>query len=240
VQRLFRRYHRFGDLAARDELFERFLPLARGLARRYQRGTEPHDDLAQVASIALLGAIDRFDPERGREFTTFAVPTIAGELKRYYRDHCWAIKVSRGDKDRAVALNRSIDELSTRCGHSPTPAELAAHAGFSVAQVNAALELGAAAWPSSLDEPSGPGDDEVTTIADTLVFHDPTLEAVEHRDLVARSVRDLEPRERRVLYLRYVEDLTQAEIVRRIGLSQMQVSRILQAALEHSREHART
>jgi RNA polymerase sigma-B factor len=238
VKRLFRRYHRFGDLAARDELFERFLPLARGLARRYQRGAEPHDDLAQVASIALLGAIDRFDPERGREFTTFAVPTIAGELKRYYRDHCWAMKVSRGDKDRAVALNRSIDELAARCGRSPTPAELAAHAGFSVAQVLAALELAGAAWPSSLDDPGGPGDDDAGTIADTLVFDDPTLEAVERRDLVARSVRGLEPRERRVLYLRFVEDLTQAEIGRRIGVSQMQVSRILTAALEHSRERA--
>jgi RNA polymerase sigma-B factor len=234
VQRLFRRYHRFGDLAARDELFERFLPLAHGLARRYQRGAEPHDDLAQVASIALLGAIDRFDPERGREFTTFAVPTIAGELKRHYRDHCWAMKVSRGDKDRAVALNRCIDQLSTRLGRPPTPAELAAHTGFTLAQVHAALEVTAAAWPSSLDEPTSPGDDEPTTIAETLVFDDPTLEAVERRDLVARSVRGLEPRERRVLYLRFVEDLTQAEIGQRIGLSQMQVSRILHAALEHA------
>jgi RNA polymerase sigma-B factor len=234
VQRLFRRYHRFGDLAARDELFERFLPLARGLARRYQRGAEPHDDLAQVASIALLGAIDRFDPERGRAFTTFAVPTIAGELKRYYRDFGWAMKVSRGDKDRAVTLNRSIDELSTRCGRSPTRAELAAHAGLTLTQVDAALELAAAAWPASLDEPAGQ-DDEPSTLGDTLVGDDPTLEAVERRDLVARSVRGLGPRERRVLYLRFVEDLTQAEIGRRIGLSQMQVSRILSAALERSR-----
>jgi RNA polymerase sigma-B factor len=236
VQRLFRRYHRFGDLAARDELFERFLPLARGLARRYQRGAEPHDDLAQVASIALLGAIDRFDPERGREFTTFAVPTIAGELKRYYRDFGWAMKVSRGDKDRVLMLNRSIAELSTRCGHSPTRAELAAHAGLTLEQVDAALALATAAWPDSLDEPGVRDDDEPASPADALVGEDPTLEAVERRDLVARSVRGLDPRERHVLYLRFVEDLTQAEIGRRIGLSQMQVSRILAAALERSRE----
>jgi RNA polymerase sigma-B factor len=238
VQRLFRRYARFGDLAARDELFERFLPLARGLARRYQRGTEPYEDLAQVASIALLKAIDRFDPERGREFTTFAVPTIAGELKRHYRDYGWALKVPRGDKDRVVAINRSVEALSTRCGRSPTPAEVAADTHLTIEQVLAGLELAAAAWPSSLDEPTSPSDDEPGTLGDTLVWEDPTVDLVERRDLVARSVRRLSPRERRVLYLRFVEDLTQAEIGAQIGLSQMQVSRILRTALERSREAA--
>ena len=238
MQRLFRRYARFGDLAARDELFERFLPLARGLARRYQRGTESYEDLAQVASIALLGAIDRFDPERGREFTTFAVPTIAGELKRYYRDYAWALKVPRGDKDRVVAINRSVEALATRSGRSPTPAEVAADTKLTIEQVLAGLELAAAAWPSSLDEPSSPSDDDPPTLGDTLVWEDPTLDLVERRDLVARSVQPLAPRERRVLYLRFVEDLTQAEIGARIGLSQMQVSRVLRTALERSREAA--
>jgi RNA polymerase sigma-B factor len=167
------------------------------------------------------------------------VPTISGELKRHYRDHCWALKVSRGDKDRLVTLNRSIEQLSTRCGHAPTPAELAAHARMTVEQVLAALQLATAAWPDSLDEPSGPDDDEPAGLADREHGDDPTLETVERRDLVVRTVRDLDPRERRVLYLRFVEDLTQAEIGRRIGVSQMQVSRILRAALEHSRERAR-
>jgi RNA polymerase sigma-B factor len=209
VQRLFRRYARFGDLAARDELFERFLPLARGLARRYHRGTEPLDDLVQVASIGLLGAIRRFDPERGREFTTFAIPTIVGELKRYYRDYGWAMKVSRGDKDRVVALNHSIEELSTRVGRSPTPRELADHTEMSLEEVLAGLELAAAAWPASLEESGGRADGEPCTIS-----------------------------EQRVLYLRFVEDLTQTEIGDRIGVSQMQVSRILRTALERSRECA--
>jgi RNA polymerase sigma-B factor len=238
VQRLFRRYARFGDLAARDELFERFLPLARGLARRYHRGTEPLDDLVQVASIGLLGAIRRFDPERGREFTTFAIPTIVGELKRYYRDYGWAMKVSRGDKDRVVALNRSIEELSTRVGRSPTPRELADHTDMSLEEVLAGLELAAAAWPASLEDSGGRADGEPCTISEAVGGDDATLELVECRDVVERSVRGLSRREQRVLYLRFVEDLTQTEIGDRIGVSQMQVSRILRTALERSRECA--
>jgi RNA polymerase sigma-B factor len=238
VQRLFRRYARFGDLAARDELFERFLPLARGLARRYHRGTEPLDDLVQVASIGLLNAIVRFDPERGREFTTYAIPTIVGELKRYYRDYGWAMKVSRGDKDRVVALNRAVEELSGRRGRSPTPRELADHATMSLEDVLRTLELSAAAWPASLEEPSDRSDGEPCTLGESVGGEDPRLELVESRDVVERTVRTLSEREHRVLYLRFVEDLTQSEIGDRIGVSQMQVSRILRRALERSREHA--
>jgi len=238
VQRLFRRHVRFGDLAARDELFERFLPLARGLARRYHRGTEPLDDLVQVASIGLLNAIARFDPERGREFTTYAIPTIVGELKRYYRDYGWAMKVPRGDKDRVVALNRAIEELSTRHGRSPTPEELAAHATMSLEDVLGALELAAAAWPASLEESSERRDGEPCTIGESIGEEDATLDLVECRDVVERSVRGLDEREHRVLHLRFVEDLTQSEIGERIGVSQMQVSRILRRALERSREQA--
>jgi RNA polymerase sigma-B factor len=238
VQRLFRRYARFDDLAARDELFERFLPLARGLARRYHRGTEPLDDLVQVASIGLLAAIRRFDPERGREFTTFAIPTIVGELKRYYRDYGWAMKVPRGDKDRVVTLNRAIEDLSTRGGRSPTPAELAEHTDMTLEQVLSGLELAAAAWPASLEDSGGRADDEPCTIRDAIGADDATLDLVECRDVVERSVRGLSAREQRVLYLRFVEDLTQTEIGDRIGVSQMQVSRILRAALERSRANA--
>jgi RNA polymerase sigma-B factor len=238
VQRLFRRYARFGDLAARDELLERFLPLARGLARRYHRGTEPLDDLVQVASMGLLNAITRFDPERGREFTTYAIPTIVGELKRYYRDYGWAMKVPRGDKDRVVALNRAIDDLSTRQGRSPTPQELADHTAMSLEEVLGALELASAAWPASLEEPSDRADGEPCTLAESLGGEDPSIDLVECRDVVARSTRGLTPREQRVLRLRFVEDLTQSEIGERIGVSQMQVSRILRTALERSRETA--
>jgi RNA polymerase sigma-B factor len=192
----------------------------------------------QVASIGLLGAIRRFDPERGRDFTTFAIPTIVGELKRYYRDYGWAMKVPRGDKDRVVTLNRSIEELSTRLGRSPTPRELAEHAQMSLEQVLSALELAAAAWPASLEDSGGRPDGEPCTIGEAIGGDDPTLELVESRDVVTRSVRMLSRREQRVLYLRFVEDLTQTEIGEHIGVSQMQVSRILRAALERSRENA--
>jgi RNA polymerase sigma-B factor len=238
VQRLFRRYARFGDVAARDELFERFLPLARGLARRYHRGTEPLDDLVQVASIGLLNAIGRFDPDRGREFTTYAIPTIVGELKRYYRDYAWAMKVPRGDKDRAIALNRAIEHLSARHGRSPTPQELAEHAGMSIEDVLGALELAASAWPASLEESAKRRDGEPCTLGEAVGAEDATFELVECRDVVERSVRGLSEREQRVLHMRFVEDLTQSEIGDRIGVSQMQVSRILRRALERSRANA--
>ena len=238
VQRLLRRYARFHDLAARDELLERFLPLARGLARRYHRGSEPLDDLVQVASIGLLNAIERFDPERGREFTTFAIPTIVGELKRYYRDYGWAMKVPRGDKDRVVALNRAIEDLSTRAAHSPTPQELADHTAMTLEEVLRGLELAASAWPASLEESAERPDGDPCSLGETLGGDDATLELVECRDVVERSTRALSEREQRVLHLRFVEDLTQSEIGDRIGVSQMQVSRILRTALERSRVNA--
>jgi RNA polymerase sigma-B factor len=240
VQRLLRRYARFGDLAARDELVERFMPLARGLARRYRRGSEPLDDLVQVASIGLLRAIERFDPERGREFTTYAIPTIVGELKRYYRDYAWALKVPRGDKERVLALTRAIEQLSARHGRAPTPQELADHTDLCLEEVLAGLELAAAAWPASLEDSAGRADGEPCSLGESIGGEDPTLELVECRDVVSRSVRGLSPREHRVLYLRFVEDLTQREIGDHIGVSQMQVSRILRTALERSRAHAGT
>jgi RNA polymerase sigma-B factor len=192
----------------------------------------------QVASIGLLGAIDRFDPERGREFTTFAIPTIVGELKRYYRDYGWALKVSRGDKDRVMALNRAIEELSARRDTAPTPRELAEHTGLSLEEVLSGLELAGAAWPVSLDDKLPGADGEPATIGESIGGDDPQLELVECRDVVTRSLSGLSPRDHRVLYLRFVEDLTQTEIGAHIGLSQMQVSRILRDALERSREHA--
>ena len=191
----------------------------------------------QVASIGLLGAIDRFDPERGREFTTFAVPTITGELKRYYRDHGWAMKVMRGDKERVLTLIRAKEELSARRGHAPTPLELAEHTGIALDAVLDALELAVAARPSSLEEPAG-ADGEPGALGASLGGEDPELELVESRDVVASSVRTLTPRERRVLYLRFVDDLTQTEIGEAIGVSQMQVSRILRDSLERSRWYA--
>jgi RNA polymerase sigma-B factor len=214
------------------------MPLARGLARRYRRGAEPLDDLVQVASIGLLRAIERFDPERGREFTTYAIPTIVGELKRYYRDYAWAMKVPRGDKERVLTLTRAIEQLSARHGRSPTPQELAAHTELCLEDVLAGLELAAAAWPASLEDSGTRADGEPCTLGESIGGEDPKLELVECRDVVTRTVRVLSPREHRVLHLRFVEDLTQREIGEHIGVSQMQVSRILRNALERSRANA--
>jgi RNA polymerase sigma-B factor len=188
--------------------------------------------------MGLLGAIERFDPERGREFTSFAIPTIVGELKRYFRDFGWTLKIPRSAKDRVVTLNRAIDDLSARLGRTPTATELAGATGLAVEDVLASLTLLAATRTVSLDASAARPDEDPCTVADTIGAEDPTLDLVERRDLVARSMRRLTPREHRVLYLRFVEDLTQAEIGANIGRSQMQVSRILRDALEHSREEA--
>ena len=233
VERLFRRYARFGDTAARDELVRRFLPLAHRLARRYRRGPEPLDDLAQVASIGLLHAIDRFDPERGRPFTTFAVPTIVGELKRYFRDFGWAVHVSRPDKDRALAVERTVEELARRLGRSATPNEVAAALGITVEDVLDALETAAAVHAASLDVPVAVDEDESTSYAERIACHDDELDLVECRDTIARCLRGLPPTQRQIVFMRYGEDLTQSEIGARIGLSQMQVSRLLRRTLEH-------
>jgi RNA polymerase sigma-B factor len=163
------------------------------------------------------------------------VPTITGQLKRYYRDYGWALKVPRSDKELVLALNRAIEELPARRGSSPTPRELAEHTGLALEDVLAGLQLADAAWPASLEDGEGGPGGEPSTIGSSLGGEDPKLELVECRDAVTRCVRALSPREHRVLYLRFVEDRTQLEIGRDIGISQMQVSRILRAALERAR-----
>jgi RNA polymerase sigma-B factor len=233
VQRLFRRYSRFRDTAARDELVQRFLPLAHRLARRYGRGPEPHDDLAQVASIGLLHAIDRFDPERGTPFTAFAVPTIVGELKHYFRDFGWAVHVTRRDQNRALAVERTAEELSLGLRRSATPSELAAALGITVEEVLDALETAAALHPASLDVPVDVDDDESKSYGERIAGDDDGLDLVECRDAIARCLRGLPPGQRQIVFMRYGEDLTQSEIAARIGLSQMSVSRLLRRALQH-------
>ena len=233
VERLFRRYSRFGDPAARDELVRRFLPLAHRLARRYDRGPEPLDDLVQVASIGLLHAIERFDPERGTPFTTFAVPTIVGELKHYFRDFGWAVHVSRPDKERALAVERTVEELSLGLGRSATPRELAAALGSTVEEVLDALKTAAAVHPASLDVPVDADEDEATSYGERIACHEDQLDLVECRDAIARCFRGLPPAQRQIVFMRYGEDLTQSEIGARIGLSQVQVSRLLQRTLQH-------
>jgi RNA polymerase sigma-B factor len=234
-RRLLRRYHGDGEVAARDELVQRFLPLARQLARRYQRGNEPLDDLIQVASIGLVKAVDRFDPERGTAFSSYAVPTILGELKRYFRDSGWAVHVPRGMQERVMTVNQAISRLSRALGRSPTAAEIADEIGEEIEVVLEALEAAIAYDAVSLDTPRTSEEEDGDTYADTVGVIDERFELVEYQSAIGPTMRALPPRDRLVLKLRFEEDLTQLEIAERIGVSQMHVSRLIRRALKRLR-----
>jgi RNA polymerase sigma-B factor len=227
---LFDRWQQAGDQRARDELIERFLPLARKLARRYSGAREPFEDLLQVASLGLVKAVDRFDTSRGTAFSSFAVPTILGELKRYFRDLGWAVHVPRGAQELAVKVDEAHGQLSTRTGRAPTVTELAEYLELSVENVLDALETSRAHHASSLDAPYDDGEGGSGTIVDSFGAEDPGLRLVDERVTVAAAARHLSVRERQVLLLRFGDDLTQTQIAERIGVSQMQVSRILRRA----------
>ncbi len=218
------------DRMARDELVERFIPLARKLARRYVGAGEPFEDLLQVASYGLLKALERFDPERGTAFSSFAVPTILGELKRYFRDLGWSVHVPRAAQERALKVQEARTKLAAATGRSPTVHEVAQFAEMSVEAVVEGMEAGAAHHSISLDVPRDDGESEGGTLADTFGFEDAEYELVEDRTAVAAAMRCLSRREQRVLMLRFYEELTQSEIAREIGVSQMQISRILRSA----------
>jgi RNA polymerase sigma-B factor len=232
---LFERYHLHGDVQARDELIHRCLPLARRLAARYQRANEPLDDLLQVASIGLIKAVDRFDPTRGSAFSSFAVPSILGELKRHFRDHGWAARVPRPVQERVLKVNGAVERLSRQNGRAPTPKEVAAAIGDSVEDVLYAMEAAAAYDSISLDTPLSSDGDGAATYADTVGELDGRLELVEYRSIVDATIRALPERERLVLAMRFEEDLTQSEIAARIGVSQMHVSRLIRRALTRLR-----
>jgi RNA polymerase sigma-B factor len=227
---------RNGDPAAREALVQRFLPLARQLARRYQRGGELLDDLNQVASLGLLKAIDRFDPERETAFSSFAVPTILGELKRHFRDKGWSVRVPRDLQELAVRLEPVSEELARELGRAATLAEIAARTGSTVEQVLEAREAAGAYRAVSLDRPRE--DDEEGDAGIVLGIEDPGFGVAEDSATVQRLMRVLSDREREVLRLRFEQDLTQAEIGVRIGVSQMHVSRIIRQAISRLREAA--
>ena len=229
-RRLLIRYHEDGDIAAREELCERFLPLARDLALRYTYTDEPLDDLVQVASLGLIKAIDRFEPGRGTKFTSYAAPTILGELKRHFRDKGWSLHVPRDLQERTLALSRATETLSKELRRSPKVREVAAHLGCSVEQVLEAQEAAASYEAASLDAPTM-RDGESAALVDMLGDDDSSFELVEAREAIASTWRDLPAVEQRVLQLRFVDDLTQREIGERIGYSQMHVSRLLRRAL---------
>jgi RNA polymerase sigma-B factor len=225
------RYHECGDLAAREELVERFLPLARDLALRYTYSDEAFDDLLQVASLGLIKAIDRFDPGRGTKFTSYAAPTILGELKRHFRDKGWSLHVPRELQERTLAVGHATELLSKALGRSPKVREVAEHLGCSVEQVLEAQEAAASYEAASLDAPVARDDDESAALVDTLGGEDNAYELVEDREAIARTWKELPDVERSVLELRFMHDLNQREIGERIGYSQMHVSRLLRRAL---------
>jgi len=236
-RRLFARHRRHRDPAARAALVDRFLPLARTLARRYSRGGEPLDDLVQVASLGLLKAIDRFDPERGIAFSTFAVPTIVGELKRHFRDKGWSLRVPRDLQELALRVERESELLVDELRRAPTPSEIADRLGVSIEQVVEAYQAAAAHRADSLDRVIV-DDEDGRPVVDSLGGEDPAYLQAEQSATLGRLMSVLSDREREILRLRFAEDLTQSEIGDRIGISQMQVSRLLRKALAALRETA--
>jgi RNA polymerase sigma-B factor len=230
-RQLLLRYHLEGDLAAREELVERFLPLARDLALRYSYTDEPFDDLLQVASLGLIKAIDRFEPGRGTKFTSYAAPTILGELKRHFRDKGWSLHVPRDLQERTLAVSRETEALSKRLGRSPKVREVAAALGCTAEKVLEAQEAAASYEAASLDAPAARDDDESASLVDLLGGEDEAYDLVEDRQAIASTWRALPEVERQVLELRFMHDLTQREIGEQIGYSQMHVSRLLRRAL---------
>jgi RNA polymerase sigma-B factor len=239
------RFSRTRTESERDALFERYLPLARGLAARYRHTSEPFDDLLQVASIGLLKALERYDPQRGYAFSSFAVPTILGELRRYLRDHTWSVHVPRDLQELGQRLTPVTDELSGELGRPPTIAELAERLGVSEEQVLDAREAVAAHSPASLDERVS-GEEQSATLGDLLGSDDDALDTAEDAIVVDHYLDHLPPRNRMVLRLRFEMDLKQREIGAILGVSQMHVSRLIRQSLEQlqaivaAEQHAQT
>jgi RNA polymerase sigma-B factor len=224
-------YHEDRDPGACEELVKRFLPFARKLALRYIHSREPLDDLVQVASVGLLNAIERFEPGRGKKFTTFAAPTIVGELKRHFRDKGWSVHVPRDLQERALGVSRHTERLSALLGRSPTLNELSEALACSVEQVMEAIDAAHNYHPASLDAPIVHDDDDRSALADTLGGEDIGFELAEEREALATSWASLSEVEREVIGLRLVGELTQREISQRIGCSQMHVSRLLRRSM---------
>jgi RNA polymerase sigma-B factor len=229
---LLRAYHQDGDLKARDQLIEMHLPLVRALARRYAGRSEQLDDLVQVGSIGLIKAVDRFDLERGVELTTYAIPTIIGELKRHFRDKGWALHVPRRLKELSLQLTQLVETLSVKLGRSPTVGELAEAAKVDEEEVIEALEIGQAYSTLSL---SGGDEESDLDPLGSIGSVDAGYETSEDRTLLLPGFKALEDRERKIMTLRFFGGLTQSEIAVEVGISQMHVSRLIRHSLEKMR-----
>jgi RNA polymerase sigma-B factor len=235
-QQLFLRWHRDGDREAREALVRRFMPLTRSLARRYDRSSEPFDDLLQVASLGLLKAVDRFDPERGHTFPSFAVPTILGEMRRYFRDSGWSVHVPRGAQERALRVRDAQERLANERGRAPTVNQLAEYLELDIEEIIDALQAIPAYEALSLDAPRpGVEQDDAVAYGDAMGREDERFELVELDATISAVLEHISPRERSILRMRFVDDLTQTEIAGRVGISQMQVSRLLRRSLDQLR-----
>jgi RNA polymerase sigma-B factor len=224
---LLKRYHERGDTRARDQLAEEMVPLARALAGRYTGRGEPLDDLVQVACVGIMKAIDGFDLSREVRFSSYATPTVLGEIKRYFRDKTWALRVPRGLQELQIEVAKARDKLTTTLGRSPTVQELADAVDSPFEEVLQTIQSQDARRTRSLDEPTG----EDVTLADSLGQRDPDIARAEMRVLLDEAMDVLSDRDQAVLRLRFEGDLTQTEIATRVGVSQMQVSRIIRSSL---------
>jgi RNA polymerase sigma-B factor len=230
-KQLFLQYHRTGSRRDRDALIERFMPLARSLARRYRRGPEPLEDLEQVASLALLRAVEGFDPSRELAFSSYAVPSIAGALKRHYRDFGWSVRMPRDLQELALRIERFNDDAWATNGMAPTAAEIAERAGVSVEAVVEAREAHQALRADSLDQPlRSTEDDAGASLLDTIGDRDTDYERAFNRVVLDSLLATLDERDQTIVRLYYREELTQSEIGERLGLSQMHISRLLRQA----------
>jgi RNA polymerase sigma-B factor len=230
-QQLMRR-HRTGDGQARTELIERYMPLARSLALRYRRASEPLDDLVQVASVGLVKAVDRWDPDRGLAFSSYAVPTILGELRRYFRDATWDVRPARDLQELCLSVEEAREALWSELGRSPTAADLAERLDRSQEEIVEALQATEGRSVRSLDAPVHEEEGDSATAGDLLGAEDVGFERVEAGVTVERMTGILDERAREILRLRFQEDMLQSEIAEYVGCSQMHVSRIIRASLE--------
>jgi RNA polymerase sigma-B factor len=236
---LLERYLERRDPVDHQILVEHFLPLARGLARRYQRAGEPFDDLFQVACLGLLKEIDRFDLSRDVAFSSYAVPTMVGEIRRYFRDRTWSVRVPRGLQELALRVDKKVAELSSDLHRQPTLAEIARAVAATEEQVVEALQASGAYRATSLESPRSTDDEAGDTLGDTVASTEQGFGLAEERATLAQLLRTVTPREREVLRLRFEEDLTQRAIGQRIGVSQMQSSRIIRHSIARLRTAAR-
>lgn len=233
---LFRRYKEDGDKDAREQLVMSHLNLVRFLANKFKNRGEPLDDLVQVGYLGLLKAIDRFDPSRGLEFTTFATPTILGEIKRHFRDKGWSVRVPRRLQELSAKVNQATDKLTTQLQRSPTIEEIADYLDASVDEVLEAMESSSAYSSVPLEAPSGSDTDDAPSILDRYATEDNDLAITDDRLIIEEALAGFSPREREVIELRFLKGLTQIEIAERLGISQVQVSRLLRRTLKKIQE----